>query len=174
MHVKNKEKDNDSNTAAEEPSPNRYTADAQERIARLRAMIDDFPDDTDRRPLTSAEMRLARGTSVVSLETAAVFAEAVPGLSITVPQTAELRDAAAFEIAYGAVRDEARALARSIDMVILRRKLKAAKVTRTIYRIGKGYVTLDSGDALRPHVADIKRTLVPRRRKAPAGTAAKK
>lgn len=169
-------KENEVKAAAEEPAANRYTADAQERIARIRAMAADFPDEPDRRPLTSAEIRLARGTSAVSLEKAAVLAEAVPGLPVTVPETAELRDAAAFELAYGSVRDEARAFARKVDLAILWRKLKAAKVTRTMYRIGKGYVTLDSGDAVKPHVEDIKRTLVPRRKKpaqAPAEAAKK-
>jgi hypothetical protein len=169
--------ENDIKAAAEEPVANRYTPDAQERIARLRAMAADFPQEKDPRPLTPAEIRLARSTSAVSLEKAAVLAEAVPGMPTTVPETAELRDAAAFEIAYGSVADEARAFARKIDMEIVRRKLKAAKVTRSIYRLGKGYVTLDAGDAVRPHVEEIKRTLVPRRRKsasAPDETAVKK
>lgn len=163
--------------AAEEPAANRYTRDAQERIARLRAIAADFMEEKDPRPFTSSEIRLARSTSPVSLEKAAVFAEAVPGIGMAVPETAELRDAAAFEIAYGNVRDEARAIARAIDMEIVRRKLKAAKVTRTIYKIGKGYITLDSGDAMKPHVADIKRTLVRRRKKvatAPADPTVKK
>lgn len=42
----------------------------------------------------------------------------------------DTREAIAFELAYIGVRDEARALARRIDLAILRRKLTAVKSTR--------------------------------------------
>jgi hypothetical protein len=149
----------------EEPVANRFTPDAQERASRLRAMAADFPDDEEPRALTVFELRIARSTSVGALEKAALFAEAVPGVTSEVADAAELRDAIAFELAYGGVRDEAQALARTVDRAIQRRKLKAVRITRGLYRMAKGYVTLDAGDAMRPHVDEMKRSLAPRRRK---------
>jgi hypothetical protein len=113
-------------------------------------------------------MRIARQTTPAALEKAAVFAEATPGMSTSIADVAELRDAIAFELAYASVRDEARAVARRVDMAILRRKLKAVKTTRGLYRVAKGYVTMDAGDNVRTHVADLKRALVRPRRKKPA------
>ena len=158
---------------------NKFTPDAQERMAHLRTIAAEFPDEADPKPLTSAEVRLARSTSAATLENAAVFIEAAPTVGGGVADVAELRDAIAFELAYSGVREEARALARRIDMAILRRKLKASKAARGVYRVAKGYVTVDAGDAVRPHVAEMKRSLKGRRRRkndtAPeAQTAAKK
>jgi hypothetical protein len=85
-----------------------------------------------------------------------------------VADAAELRDAIACELAYAGVRDEARIMARDVDHAILRRKLKAVKLTRGLYRMGKGFVTLDAGDSFRPHVRDMGATLVPRRRRKSA------
>ena len=151
--------------AAEVPA-NRFTPDAQERVARLRLMAEEFPDDTDPRPMTPFELRTARHTSVAALEKAALFAEAAPAVG-GVANTTELRDAIAFELAYGGVRDEAAALARRIEHAILRRKLKAVRATRGLYRVAKGFITVDAGDAVRTHVEEMKRTLVrPRRKKA--------
>ena len=155
-------------TAAVEPVANRFTPDAQERIARLREMAADFPDDADPRPLTPAEIRLARSTSPAALEKAALFAEAAPGVGVTPADVNELREAIAFELAYSGVPDEAITFGRNVDHAILRRKLKAARIARAIYRIAKGYVTLDSGDNVRPHVEEIKKALVKPKRKKPA------
>ena len=152
--------------APDQPVANQFSRDAQERMARLRAMASEFPDASEPRPLTPAEIRLARSTSPAALEKAAVFAEAAPGVGNAVDVT-ELREAIAFELAYGGVRDEARVTARRVDHAILRKKLKAVKLARGLYRVGKGYVTLDSGDSFKPHVRDMRNTLVrPRRRKS--------
>ncbi|HKS22180.1 MAG TPA: hypothetical protein VJZ76_05250 [Thermoanaerobaculia bacterium] len=138
-------------------------------MTRLRTMASEFPDEADPKALTSAEIRLARGTSAAALENAAVLMEAQPAVnSVGVANAVELRDAIAFEIAYGSVRDEARALARRVDLAIMRRKLKAAKAARGLYRVAKGYATVDAGESVRPHVAEMKKELVPRRRKKPA------
>lgn len=162
--MSDKEKNTTSITAAaEEPAANRFTPDAGERIARLRAMGDEFPDAAGPRPLTSAEIRLARGTTVAALLTEALLTEAAP--EIAVAEVTELRDAIGFELAYGGVRDEALALARRVDMAILRRKLKAVRSARGLCRVAKGYVTLDAGDSVRLHVTELKRSLAPRRRK---------
>lgn len=149
---------------ASEPA-NKYTPDAQERMARLRSMAAEFPDDADPRPLTAAEIRLARGTSAATLENAAIFVDVVPSVGGGVADAVELRDAIAFELAYSGVRDEARALARRIDLAIMRRKLKSARAARGVYRVAKGFVTLDAGDAVRPHVKELKRSLTGRRRR---------
>lgn len=146
------------------PAANRFTPDAQQRIARLRA---EFSDDPAAKPLTDLEIRMARQTPLLALEKAAVFAEAVPGGGAPVADAVELRDAIAFELAYGGVRDEARALARRIDRAILRRKVKAVKAARGLYRMGQGFVAQDIGDPMRPHVTEMKRSLQrPRRRKS--------
>jgi hypothetical protein len=152
-----------SNIPEEQPVSNRFTPDAQERIGRLRAMGAEFPDVTDPKPLTLGEIRIVRRTSVAALEKAALFAEATPGFG----HAAELRDAIAFELAYGGVRDEALVIARRVDHAILRRKLKAVRAARGLYRMGKGYVTLDEGDPLKPYVREMGNALSrPRKRKS--------
>lgn len=147
---------------------NKFTPDAQERMMRLRTMAAEFPDEADPKPLRVADIRLARSTSVATLEKAAVFIEAAPAVGNTVANEADLRDAIAFEMAYGGVLDEANALARRIDMAILRRKLKAVKAARGVYRVAKGFITVDAGDTVVPHVTEIKRSLKTRRRKSDA------
>src|ERR1044071_3763982 len=143
---------------------NRFTPDALRRKELLRAVAEDL-DDVDPAALTPMEVRLARHTSVAALEKAAVIAEAVPGFAQML-DAAELREVIAFELAYGGVRDEANALARRIDHAILRRKLRAVKAVRALYKIAKGYVTLDAGDAVRLNVDGLKHTLVrPARRR---------
>lgn len=156
-------------TAEEGATPNRYTPDAMERIERLRAEATAFPDETDPRPLTLGEIRLARGTSLAALEKAALFARAAPHVGPGGNEADLFRDAIAFEIAYGGVRDEALAVARRTDHAILRKKLKAVLAVRVLYRMAKGYVTCNAGDIVKTHLAEMKRTLVrPRRRKAAA------
>jgi hypothetical protein len=149
----------------------KFTLDAQERMARLRSMAAEFPDDADPKPLTTAELRLARGTTVTTLENAALILDAAPALGRAVGSSEDLREAIAFELAYGGVRDEARALARSVDLAIARRKLRAAKAARGLYRVAKGFITIDAGDSVRPHVAEMKRSLRGRRSRKPAPTA---
>ena len=157
---------------ATEPA-NKFTPDAQERMTRLRTMAAEFPDEADPKPLTPAEIRLARSTSAAALENAAILIEAAPAVvGVVVANAPELREAIAFELAYGGVRDEARVLARRVDLAIMRRKLKAAKAARGLYRVAKGFVTVDAGDAVRPHVSEMKQSLVSRRRKKPAAAPA--
>jgi len=153
---------------AVEPA-NRFTPDAQERMLRLREMAAAFPDEADPRPLTPAEMRLARSTPIEVLENGALLLEAAPVIS-GVADVAELREAMAFELAYAGVRDEAAALARRIDLAILRRKLKAARAARGVYRVARSFITLDAGNAVRTHFEEMQRSLGIRRRRrnAPA------
>jgi hypothetical protein len=150
---------------------NRFTPDAQDRVARLRAMAAEFPEEKDPRPLTPSEIRLIRITTPAALEKAALFAEASPNVSSSIADVVELREAIAFELAYGGLRDEATSMARRIDHAIMRRKLKAVRAARGLYRIAKAYVTTDTGDPMRTHLGEMKRTLVrPPRRKRNAKT----
>lgn len=147
---------------------NKFTPDAQERMARLRTMAAEFPDEADPKPLTLAEIRLARATSLAALENAAVLIEAAPAVSGAVAADAvALREAIAFELAYGGVREEARVLARRVDLAILRRKLKATKSARGLYRVAKSFTTVDAGDSVRPHVTEMQNSLRTRRRRKP-------
>ncbi|HUP61285.1 MAG TPA: hypothetical protein VNA69_12780 [Thermoanaerobaculia bacterium] len=126
-------------------------------------------------PLTNEETSLASEEKYLPTEEKklptedcilALFVEAAPSVgSAVAADVVVLRDAIAFELAYGGVREEARALARRIDMAILRRKLKAVKSARGVYRVAKGFVTVDAGDAMRPHVSEMKRSLGGRRRR---------
>jgi hypothetical protein len=162
-------------TPAPEPIPNGYTADAQERMARLRAMADQFPDESDpKRALTPAEVRIARMASPAALEKAAVFAEGGPNVGAPA-SAAEMRDAIAFELAYSGVRDLASLLAHRVDRAILRRKLKAVKSARSVVVMAKSFATLDEGEAVRPQVGEMRRAFRrPRRRKLSAPEEPKK
>jgi hypothetical protein len=159
--------------APEVPTDNPFRADAQAKVAALRAMAAQFPDVGDPRPLTKAEVALARKTSISFLEKSALFIEASPTLGGALSDAASVREAASTELAYGGVIDEASSLIRRVQTFILRRKLKAAKVGRALYRVGKGLVTSDQGDGLRPHVEEMGKTLnrrrKPKRAAPPAG-----
>jgi hypothetical protein len=147
------------------PPSTRFTADAEARMAKIRELAEDFPHESDPVLLSTSDLRLARATPAEAIEKAAVFVQAAPDLGNLVADTNELRDAIAFEQAYGGVRDEARALARRVDMAIVRRKLKASLAARGVYRLAKGFATVPEGFKFRTHLADLKRSLVPPRRK---------
>ena len=159
-------------TPVPDPTPiNPQTADAQEKIARLRAMANEFPDDAQLPPLTSAEIRLANSTSPHFLEKAALFAEAAPNVGGALSiQTPLLRDAVVSEFAYGGVIDEAYTLIRRMERSIVRKKLNAVKVARGLYKVAKGYVAMDAGNPMTPHVLEMKRTLQKPRRTKKAAT----
>src|ERR1019366_9827607 len=127
-------------------------------------------------PLTKGERQLASRTSIVFLEKAALFAEAAPSLGVALSvDTAELRDAIASDLATGGVIDETRTLISRMEDANTRKKLKAVKVARDVYRVAKSYVTTDLGHVVSPHVEEMKRALgkPPKRTKAasakPAG-----
>lgn len=155
--------------AAGTPAASPQTLDAQERIARLRAIANDFPEEASPNPLTTAERQLASRTSIVFVEKAAVFAEAAPNIGVALSvDTAALRDAIASDLATGGVVAETRTLTSRMEAANTRKKLKAVKVARDIYRVAKSYVATDLGTAVKPHVEDMKRALgkPPKRRKA--------
>lgn len=142
------------------PAPSPQTLDAQERIARLRVIADDFPDEASPKPLTTAQRQLASRTSIVFLEKAAVFAEAAPNIGVALSvDTAALRDAIASELATGGVVDETRTLISRMQDANTRKKLKAVKVARDVYRVAKSFVTTDLGHVVTPHVEEMKRAL---------------
>src|SRR5258708_13871938 len=92
------------------PAASPQTADAQERIARLRAIADDFPDEASSKPLTKGERNLAARTSIVFVEKAAFFAEAAPNIGVALSvDTAPLRDAIASGLPPGGTVLHARA-----------------------------------------------------------------
>lgn len=152
--------------ADETPDANRFTADAQQWMARLRAMAAEFEEAHEQRPLTCFEMGVARRTPLPALEKAAVFAEAA-GLGDTIGSPRDLREAVMYELAYGGVRDEAYALGRRVDMAILRRKHKASLLARALYAFGKSIAKLGLGDLVKTHVEDLRRALVPSHRRKP-------
>src|SRR6266852_6273583 len=142
------------------PAPSPQTLDAQERIARLRAIADDFPDEASPKPLTKGERNLATRTSIIFVEKAALFAEAAPGIGVALSvDTAALRDAIASNLATGGVVDETRTLTSRVEAANTRKKLKAVRLARGIYRVAKSYVTTDLGHVVTPHVEEMKRTL---------------
>jgi hypothetical protein len=143
--------------------PNRYTADAAERMAQLRLMAAQFPAETDARPLTRSEKAIVSKTSVKAIEKAAVFAESAPHLGKGIIDIDDARDAVAYELAYSGCRDEARSLFRRIDRAIDRRKLKPAIAARDMYRVGQALARSDAN--IQTHVADMKRELTSPRRK---------
>lgn len=148
-------------------NPNPLLADAQDKIAQVRALAAAFPDEADQNTLTSQELGLANATSVQFLEKAAQLAEAAPAVGAAVDtDVTVLRDAIYSELAYGALVDQLDALARQVEMAILSRKLKAVKVARSLYQIAKVYVNTDAGTPLKPHVQELKRTLQRKRKKA--------
>jgi|GEM_PF-901207 hypothetical protein len=142
------------------PAASPQTLDAQDKIARLRAIANDFPDEVEPKPLTTAERQLASRTPIVFVEKAAVFAEAAPNIGVALSvDTAALRDAIASDLAFGGVVGETRTLTSRMEAANIRKKLKAVKVARGIYRVAKGYVTTDLGNAVTPHVDEMKRAL---------------
>ncbi|HYI09742.1 MAG TPA: hypothetical protein VEK57_11820 [Thermoanaerobaculia bacterium] len=151
------------------PQPNIFTADAQERMARLRDMGVDFPDEAEPVALTRADKILAGRTPVAALEKAAVFAEAAPEVvAVFANDLPVLREAIAFELAYNGVSEEAHAFARRVDLAIYRKKLKAVTIARAIFRFGKVYMTIDAGDPMKTHIDDLRhalRTMRARRKK---------
>jgi hypothetical protein len=146
-------------TVPEQPV-NPFLADAQAKIAQIRAVAAAFDDPLEPRPLTSAEIRLARATSTTFLEKSALFIEASPNVGeLTLADATSMREAALAELAYDGLLDEAAALQRRVRAFIVRRKLKAARSARALYRTARGFVTTDAGDNLKPHVDQMKRAL---------------
>jgi hypothetical protein len=148
-------------------SPNPLLADAQDKIAQVRALAAAFPEEADQNTLTSQELGLANATSVQFLEKAAQLAEAAPAVGAAVDtDVTVLRDAIYSELAYSALVDQLDTLARQVEMAILSRKLKAVKVARSLYQVAKVYVKTDAGTPLKPHVQELKQTLQRKRKKA--------
>ena len=81
-----------------------------------------------------------------------------------------MRDAIASELAPGGVVDETRTLTSRLEDANTRKKLKAVKVARDVYRVAKSFVATDLGNAVKPHVDEMKRALgkPPKRTKASA------
>lgn len=153
-------------------NPNPLLADAQDKIAQVRALAAAFPEEPDQNTLTIQDRRLATATPVQFLERAAQLAEAVPTVGAAVDTNVTvLRDAIYWELAYSALVDQINTLARQVEMAIFSRKLKAVKVARSLYQVAKVYVGTDAGTPMKPHVQELKQTLHRKRKtsaKAPA------
>jgi hypothetical protein len=165
---------NENSSSNPAPVPNPYTADVQEKIARLRALAAEVPDADNPKPLTPAQLALVSKTSAEFLEKAAVFADAVPTVATALSGDAViLRDAIAFELAWSALVDEATVLTRRASQAIARHKYPAVVVARSMYRVGKGYVKSGPGDAAKTHVVEMGRSLARRKshRRPPAAPA---
>ena len=158
-------------TTTPSTNPNPLQADAQEKIAQVRALAASFPGQADQNALTVRERRLANGTPVQFLERAAQLAEAASALGATV-DVALLRDAVYWELAYGGLVDQINTLGRQVEMAIVSRKLKAVKAARSLYQMAKVYAATDEGRSMKPKVQELKETLRRKRKTAPKRTPA--
>jgi hypothetical protein len=127
-----------------------FLTDAREKIAQLRTIAAAFPDPGDPQALNLGGAAPGDGDQLRFLEKTAVFIEASPALEGALSEAATLRDAIAAELAWGGIADEAKALLRRVETAMARKKLKAAKAARALYRVGKSFVTSDAGDAMKP------------------------
>lgn len=135
-------------------------ADAAKKVAVLRAMAAEFINDNDKEPLTTSEMRLASRTPTIYLEKSAVVSEAAPGLSGAPPNAATiLRLSHAADVAYAQVFAEAEELARQVRRAIVRKKLSAISIARTVDKVARVLVQTGAGDWLKTHVDQMKRAL---------------
>lgn len=152
-------------------NPNPLLADAQDKIAQVRALAAGFPEEADQNTLTSKDARLAASTPVQFLERAAQLAEAAPTIGATVNMDVTvLRDAIYWELAYSGLVDQINTLGRQVEMAIVSRKLKAVKVARNLYKVAKGFVATDAGTPMKPHVQELKQTLRRKQKTKPATT----
>jgi hypothetical protein len=149
-------------------------ADAEKKTALLRELAASFQPDEEKPPLTQFEMRLASGTPIQFVEKGAVIVDAVPDLSGTPPDASSvMRLGVEAELAYGKVLAEAQALTRKIRMSMLRVKLRAVNMSRSVLTVASAYVKTDAGDGLKIHVAQMKdsRRRPPRRVQTPKPSA---
>jgi hypothetical protein len=155
-------------------------ADAEKKTALLRELAASFQPDEDKPPLTQTEMRLASGTPIQFVEKGAVIVDAVPDLSGTPPDASSvMRLGVEAELAYGKVLAEAEALTRQIKMSMLRVKLRAVNMSRSVLTVATAYAKTDAGQGLKVHVTQMKdsRRRPPRKVQTPkpnAEAAAKK
>jgi len=145
-----------------------YEADAQAKIAALRAMAADFAQP-EPRSLTLAERRVIGSTPRAFVEKAANFGQAVPVVGQTTnADFAGMRDGEQYAHAYDPLIDELGSLRQLVRKAVALRRLKSTRSARSIYRMGKSYVLLDGGDDAKTHVQEMKKTL---RRRPRAGAA---
>jgi hypothetical protein len=124
---------------AAEPEINPYTADAQERINRARAVLEGFPKTLALPPLTGGALSSAKRITAGALAQAARFAEEQPNIGGDLADVAKLRDGANFLTAYEGLREQAFYLLRDIDELLVQCKLETAKYARGLYRMARTY-----------------------------------
>lgn len=151
--------------AADDTVNNPYAADALDRVTRLRAIFADLPGATNLPRLRPSEIRIANSTSAEALEQAAVIAATTTGVGGELANVAAFRDAVNYIFAYQQLREEMTAALRQIDLAMVHNKYLAAKLARPLYQVMKAYAASEVGDALKPYVKQMQRTLARRRRK---------
>ena len=124
---------------AAEPEVNQYAADAQERINRVRGVLEGFPKTLAFPPLTRGELASARRITAEALSQAARFAEEQPNVGGDLADVPKLRDGANFLRAYEGLREQAIFLLNDIDQFIVQCKLETAKYARGLYRMARTY-----------------------------------
>lgn len=154
--------------AIEEAATNPYLAEAVEELALIRGLSEKYVDETDPRPLTPAERRLVKLTTAEGLERAALFGDAAPGVGGALANAREMRDINHYIFAKLRVRDEVATLLRRIDDSIARKMLKGVRLARALYNLARIYVKSDVGHSLKPHVDEMKKSLIRPRRRKPA------
>jgi hypothetical protein len=157
-------------TTSSDPTPSPHEADARAKIATLRAMAADFTAPEPRN-LTTAEKRVINATPRVFVEKTVNFGQTVPVVTqATKADFADMRDGEEYAAAYTALIDELGALQQLVRKAVALRRLKSARIARSIYRMAKSYVLTEGGDDAKTHVQEMKKALrrPPRTGKTPA------
>lgn len=132
-------------------------ADAERKLALLRAIAAEFIDDGASAPLTRKEICAASRTPLVYLEKSAALCDAAPQIDAP-PRAAEtLRLTQAANEIYAPLLEEAERLARQIRMAIWRKNLTAVTIARYVHRRAGLLVDTGAGQWLRTHVDQLKR-----------------
>jgi len=124
---------------AAEPEINPYAADAQERINRVRAILEGFPKTLDLPPLSAGKLSSANKITAEALAQAARFAEGQPNIAGALADVKKLRDGSDFLSAYAGLREQVFVLLNNIDEYLVQCKLDTAKYARGLYRMARTY-----------------------------------
>jgi hypothetical protein len=154
---------------AAEPDVNPYSADALERINRVRAVLDGFPKSPVLPSLTPGQLGIAKRITVEALAQAARLAEERPNLGGDLADVPKLRDATHFLLAYEGLRERAFFLLRDLDQLIAECKVDASKYARGLYRIAKAYAeSAPKGNQVQAQIEVMRPAFGRRRRAKPA------
>ena len=124
---------------AAEPEINPYAADAQDRINRVRAVLEGFPRTLDLPPLSAGKLSSANKITAEALAQAARFAEDQPNIAGELANVPKLRDGSDFLSAYAGLREQVFVLLTNIDELMVQCKLETATYARGLYRMARTY-----------------------------------